>query len=68
LSGRALRRVHLLEEDPVRYALAYASFKTRRLQVAEETLAGIGDPNWFRKATALRGAIARCQEDRLTCL
>ncbi len=63
-----LRRLHLLQDDAVRYALAYADFKTRRLDAAEATLVGIQDPTWFRKATALRAALARCREDRLACL
>ena len=64
----ALRRHHLLDEDPVRYALAYALYKTRRLDAAQATLAGIRDRQWFRKATALRSALARCREERLACL
>ncbi len=62
-----LRRLHLLEDDAVRYALAYAYFKTQRLTAAERILQGIRQGPWFQKATALHAALARCREDELAC-
>lgn len=63
-----LYRVGLLEDEDLRYALAYAQFKTGRFQEAEENLAQLKRPDLFRKAAELRRVIADCSEDAWKCL
>ena len=57
-----LQREQVLSEDAVLYGLAYACFKTGRFEEAHSTLDPIQDPEVFRQATALRGAIDRCAQ------
>ena len=57
-----LQREQVLGEDAVLYGLAYACFKTGRFEEAHSTLDPIQDPDVFRQATALRGAIDRCAQ------
>lgn len=62
-----LRRVRLLEDESIRYAVAYAHFKTRRYEHAEELLDGLSDPEIFRQATDLRKAMLDCRAERWRC-
>ena len=61
-----LSRLGLLEDDDVRYALAYAHFRTGELDLAEEELKGITKRELFSRATDLRKAIEaeRAEEAR----
>jgi predicted Zn-dependent protease len=63
-----LRRVGLMEDEDLRYAVAYAFFKTGDFTAAEEHLAQLTRPDLFRKAAELRRAIQDCAEDRWKCL
>ena len=63
-----LRRVGLLEDEDLRYAIAYALFKTGDFAAAEGHLAALGRPDLFRKAAELRRAIQDCAEDSWKCL
>ena len=56
----------VLEDDDVRYALAYAHFRTGELDLAEEELKGITKRELFSRATDLRKAIEaeRAEEAR----
>ncbi len=63
-----LRRVGLLDDEDLRYALAYARFKTGEFDAAEQHLAQLNRPDLFRKATELRRAIQDYSEDRWKCL
>lgn len=65
--GEALRRNKLLDEDPVRYAYAYALFKVGSYGQSDEVLGGIAKGEFFRKATALRKAMEVCRADRWRC-
>lgn len=65
---RPLYRVGLLQDEDLRYALAYAQFKIGRFQDAEENLVQLTRPDLFRKAAELRRAIADCSEDSWKCL
>ena len=65
--GPRLQRLNLTREDDVAYGLAYALFMTGDLEQAEAMLTGIGDPELFTKATALRQAMARCKESPESC-
>lgn len=63
-----LRRVGLLSEEDLRYAVAYSHFKIGEFVLAEEHLAQLKRPDLFRKAAELRRAIQDCAEDRWKCL
>lgn len=63
-----LRRVGLLEDEDLRYAIAYAQFKTGEFDAAEEHLSALNRPDLFRKAAELRRAIQDCLEDSWKCL
>lgn len=67
LMDRDLRRVGLLEDESLKYALAYAFFKTGNYERADELLSGLKDPSVFRQATELRKAMADCQDERWRC-
>lgn len=62
-----LERLSLTGEDEVAYGLAYAYFQIGELEAAEALLSGIGDPDLFKQATALRQAMARCKESPESC-
>jgi tetratricopeptide (TPR) repeat protein len=63
-----LRRVGLLEDEDLRYAVAYSLFKTGDFAAAERHLAALNRPDLFRKAAELRRAIQDCTEDSWKCL
>ena len=63
-----LRRVGLLAEEDLRYAVAYSLFKTGDFNAAEQHLAQLNRPDLFRKAAELRRAIQDCAEDSWKCL
>jgi tetratricopeptide (TPR) repeat protein len=63
-----LRLVNLLDDEDVRYALAYAYFKTGDFDGAERHLQKLTRPDLFRKAAELRSAIQDCFEDTWQCL
>ena len=63
-----LRRVGLLDDEDLRYAIAYAQFKTGEFDAAEENLSALNRPDLFRKAAELRRAIQDCVEDSWKCL
>lgn len=52
-----LSRLGLLDDDRVRYGLAYAWMQVGDLQRADRLLGGISDPAVFRQATELRRAM-----------
>ena len=64
---RDLRRNGLLDDESVRYALAYAHFRTGGFDRVDELLSGISDPDLFRKATELRRAMEECGEQEWQC-
>ncbi|MGM0413380.1 MAG: tetratricopeptide repeat protein [Pseudomonadota bacterium] len=64
---RDLRRNGLLEDESIRYALAYAHFRTGGFDRVDELLTGIADPDLFRKATELRRAMEECGEQAWQC-
>ena len=63
-----LRRVGLLAEEDLRYAVAYSLFKTGAFDEAESHLSQLNRPDLFRKAAELRRAIQDCAEDSWKCL
>ncbi len=67
LMDRDLRRVKLLEDENLRYALAYAYFKTSNYERSDQLLSGLRDSSVFRQATELRKAMADCRNERWRC-
>jgi tetratricopeptide (TPR) repeat protein len=67
LMERDLARVGLLEDESLRYAVAYAHFKTSNFRASERLLAGLRDPGLFRKAAVLRQSMQRCSNERWKC-
>lgn len=66
MSG-ALYRVGLLDDQNIRYALAYAYFKSGDFEIAEQHLSQLTDSELFRRATALRKAMDECRDARWKC-
>jgi tetratricopeptide (TPR) repeat protein len=63
-----LRRVGLMGDEDIRYAMAYAAFKTGDFSGAEGYLQQLTRPDLFRKAAELRRAMQDCAEDPWQCL
>ena len=63
-----LRRTGLIDDEDIRYALAYAVFKAGDFDQAEAHLQVLTRPDLFRKAAELRRAIQDCSEDQWKCL
>ncbi len=63
-----LTRLGLMKDEPVRYAVAYAYYKTSRFADAESQLKGLTDPQLFESALQLRKAIAGCREVGWECV
>lgn len=63
----ALVRTRLLDDEDVRYALAYAQFKEGDFIGAERNLAKLSKPDLFRKATELRQSMQDCADERWRC-
>ena len=63
----SLYRASLLEDEDVRYALAYAYYRGGDHERAERHLSAITRPELFRRATELRRLMSECALDRWTC-
>lgn len=63
-----LERVQLLDEEEIRYALAYALFKTGDFDAARAQLFFLESAENFRKATELRRVMAECEQQPWLCL
>lgn len=57
----------LLEREEIRYALAYAFYKTRNFSKTRSHLNLITDERLFAKAIGLRANIEKCQENIWAC-
>ncbi len=62
-----LVRVGLLDDDEIRYALAYSFFQIGEITRAERELARIQRPEVFRRAAELRREMERCKADPIRC-
>jgi predicted Zn-dependent protease len=62
-----LLRAGLLDNEDIRYALAYAQFKNGSFDAAEAQLQRLTRSDLFRKATELRKAMAECQDAAWKC-
>ena len=64
----ALLRNGLLDDEDIRYALAYSIFKVGDFPRAELHLQKLTRPDLFRKAAELRRAIQDCSQDTWQCI
>jgi len=62
-----LMRTGLLEDEDIRYALAYAYFKSGEFDDAESQLSRLERPDLFRKATELRRVMEQCADQPWLC-
>jgi len=62
-----LVRTGLLSDEDIRYALAYALFKTGRYEQAETHLSRLTQNDLFRKANELRRAMEQCRDEPWLC-
>lgn len=63
----ALNRVGLLADQDIRYALAYAHFKTGNYDAAERHLQRLTDSGLVRQATQLRQYMRECRGNTWLC-
>ena len=63
----ALERARLLGDEDIRYALAYALFRSGRYEEAETHLQALTRADLFRKSTELRKLMADCADERWKC-
>lgn len=63
-----LRRTGLIDDEDIRYALAYAVFKVGDFDAVELHLQKLTRADLFRKAAELRRAMQDCSEDTWQCL
>lgn len=63
----ALERSGLLEDENIRYALAYAYYMTSNFEACEAQLKELTRPDLFQKATELRKNIEKCQNNSWEC-
>ena len=66
-SRSALERNGLLDDENMRYALAYAYYKEGEFDKTEELLSTLTKPELFKKATELRVKIEQCKENIWEC-
>lgn len=64
---KALSRVGLLENEDMRYALAYSQFEVGDFEGAEKNLQYLTRPDLFKKASELRKSMQECMADQFQC-
>lgn len=64
---QALYRNGLLQDEDIRYALAYSWFQVGDFERAESHLQKLRSPELFRKATELREAMEDCRDESWRC-
>jgi thioredoxin-like negative regulator of GroEL len=62
-----LSRIGLLDEDNIRYALAFALSKVGKYRESEKHLKYITETSLFKKATQLRASMEGCRQDMWKC-
>lgn len=63
-----LKRVGLLTNQPIIYALAYSQFATGQFSKVEHHLHKLTEPELFKKATELRRAMQECRTQPVNCV
>ena len=64
----ALKRYKMLDDDAIRYAVAYAYYMAKDYEEAEVQLKQITDNELFSKATIIRKNIEKCQDNSMECI
>ena len=64
----ALKRYKMLQDDTLRYAVAYAYYMSKDYDAAEEQLKKINDDELFSKATIIRKNIEKCKDNSMECI
>ena len=64
----ALKRYKMLDDDTIRYAVAYAYYMSKDYEEAEVQLKKITDNELFSKATIIRKNIEKCQDNSMECI
>jgi len=67
VSEKALKRSGLIEDEAIRYALAYSYYMTRSFDKSEAQLKRLTRPDLFAKATELRKNMQKCENDGWEC-
>jgi len=67
VSKRALERSELIDDESIRYALAYSYYMTRSFDASEVQLQQLTRPDLFKKATELRKNMQKCKESLWEC-
>jgi hypothetical protein len=67
VSEKALRRSGLIEDETIRYALAYSYYMTHNFDKSENQLQQLTRPDLFAKATELRKNMRKCVDDGWEC-
>lgn len=62
-----LARVGLIEDEDIRYAVAYAYFKVGDFERSEQQLSRLERSDLFRKATELRRVMSQCADEPWLC-
>ncbi len=62
-----LTRLELLNDEQIRYALAYAMFQIREFEASEAHLKKLSDPTLFKNGAELRKAMAECKSAGWNC-
>jgi len=67
VSEKALKRSGLIEDETIRYALAYSYYMTYSFDKSEAQLKKLTRPDLFAKATELRKNMQKCENDGWEC-
>lgn len=67
VSEKALRRSGLIEDETIRYALAYSYYMIHSFDKSERELKQLTRPDLFAKATELRKNMQKCVNDGWEC-
>jgi tetratricopeptide (TPR) repeat protein len=63
----ALERVGLIENEDIRYALAFSLYQVGDYEATEQQLQQLSRPDLFQKATKLRANIEKCEQNPWEC-
>jgi tetratricopeptide (TPR) repeat protein len=63
----ALERVNLVENEDIRYALAFSLYQVGDYEATEQQLQQLSRPDLFQKATRLRANIEKCEQNPWEC-
>ncbi len=66
-SSKALYRSELIEDESIRYALAYSYYMTGKYEACEAELKFLTRPDLFNKATELRKNMQKCKDNHWEC-